>query len=68
MQRWVTTFQELTASGTVEHAELLGRLEDADLATVIALPSLKRLSLSRAKVSGDADSVLDKARKDISID
>ena len=68
VQGWITTFQELTASGTVEHVELLGRLEDADLATVIALPSLKRLSLSHANVTGDADSVLAKACKDIAID
>lgn len=63
---WLMRF--LAQNKSVEHAELRGKLRAIELIPFLELPKLNRLTISDAQITGEKESVLATARRDLEID
>ena len=68
VKNWILSFQTITKDAAVEHVELNGSLLANELVPFLELPTLKRLTISTARIEGDKASVLATARREIEID
>ena len=67
-KQWLATFKSITKDAAVEHVELCGRLRANELVPFLELPTLKRLTISKARIEDDKAGVLATARREIEID
>ena len=67
-EQWRPYFQDFLKAAPVEHVELKGRLRANELTPFLALPTLKRLTVSKAQIADDIDAVLATARNEVMID
>lgn len=67
-KNWINSFHAITKDAAVEHVELCGRLRANELVPFLELPTLKRLTISKARIEDDKAGVLATARREIEID
>lgn len=67
-QKWLPSFRSITKDASLEHIEVSGELRAHELNPFLEIASLRRLTISNAKIADDKDAVLKTARRDIEID
>ena len=67
-KRLSSQLQEFIKLATVEHVELKGKLRADEVRPFLEIPTVNRLTISGADITGDKDAVLAAARKEIVVD
>jgi hypothetical protein len=65
---WPAEFKTFVKSKPIEHVQVSGALNASELALLLQIPTLKRLTLSTAQIEGDKDAVLRKLPSTIEVD
>jgi type II secretory pathway pseudopilin PulG len=66
--KWLSSFRTLTQNASVQHVTLKGRMRANELIPFLEIPTLKRLTISDARITDDKDGTLATARPSIEID